>query len=64
MKHNPVFLKLVEEARQQIQECTIEQVKWKLDRREPFEFIDVREDKEYAQDHARGATSWTRCVGT
>ena len=62
MKHNPVFLKLVEEARQQIQECTIEQVKWKLDRREPFEFIDVREDKEYAQDHARGATHLGRGV--
>ena len=55
MKHNPGFLKLVEEARQQIKECTIEQVKSKLDRGEVFEFLDVREDHEYAQDHARGA---------
>lgn len=62
MKHNPGFLKLVEEARQQIHECTIEQVKGKLDRHEPFEFIDVREDKEYAQDHARGATHMGRGV--
>ena len=62
MKHNPGFLKLVEEARKQIQECTIEQVKGKLDRHEPFEFIDVREDKEYAQDHARGATHLGRGV--
>ena len=62
MKHNPGFLKLVEEARKQIQECTIEQVKGKLDRHEPFEFIDVREDKEYAQDHTRGATHLGRGV--
>jgi len=62
MKHNPGFLKLVEEARQQIEECTIEQVKGKLDRHEPFVFIDVREDKEYAQDHARGARHLGRGV--
>lgn len=55
MKHNPGFLKLVEEARQQIQECTVEQVKCKLDRGDVFEFLDVREDHEYAKDHARGA---------
>jgi rhodanese-related sulfurtransferase len=62
MKHNPGFLKLVEEARQHIRECTIEQVKDKLDRHEPFEFIDVREDNEYAQDHAHGATHLGRGV--
>jgi rhodanese-related sulfurtransferase len=55
MKHNPGFLKLVEEARRQIKECTIEQVKSKLDRREVFEFLDVREDNEYEKGHARGA---------
>ena len=62
MQHNPGFLKLVEEARQQIRECTIEQVKGKLDRHEPCAFIDVREDKEYAQDHARGAIHLGRGV--
>ena len=55
MKHNPGFLKLVEEARKQIKECTIQQVKSRLDGGEVFEFLDVREDNEYAQDHARGA---------
>lgn len=62
MKHNQGFVKLVEEARQHIRECTIEQVKGKLDRHEPFEFIDVREDNEYAQDHARDATHLGRGV--
>lgn len=55
MKHNPGFLKLVERARQSIQECTVHEVKAKLDRGEPFAFIDVREDHEFAKDHAKGA---------
>lgn len=55
MKHNPGFLKLVEQAKQLIKECTIAEVKAKLDRGEPFHFIDVREDHEFAKDHAKGA---------
>lgn len=55
MKHNPGFLKLVEEAKGRIRECTIEHVKTKLDHRKPFHFIDIREDHEYAKDHAKGA---------
>lgn len=62
MKHNPGFLKLVEQARQQIKECTIDQVKGKLDRGEVFEFLDVREDHEYTQDHARGASHLGRGI--
>ena len=54
MAHNPGFLKVVEEARRRIRECTIADVKAKLDRKERFEFVDVREDNEYAADHARG----------
>ncbi|MGH7205338.1 MAG: rhodanese-like domain-containing protein [Nitrospiraceae bacterium] len=55
MKHNPGFVKLVEQAKQHIKECTIAEVKAKLDRGEPFHFIDVREDHEFAKDHASGA---------
>jgi len=55
MPHNPGFLKVAEEARRRIRECTIEGVKAKVDRRERFEFVDVREDHEYATDHALGA---------
>ena len=55
MGHNPGFLKIVEAARRNIRECTIEDVKARLDRDERFEFVDVREDNEYAADHARGA---------
>ena len=55
MGHNPGFLKIVDAARRNIRECTIEDVKARLDRGEKFEFVDVREDNEYAADHARGA---------
>lgn len=55
MKHNPGFSKIVEEARRRIRECTIGDVKMKLDRGERVHFIDVREDNEFAVDHAKGA---------
>ena len=55
MKHSPGFLKLVEQAKKRIKECTIAAVKAKLDRGEQVHFIDVREDHEFAKDHARGA---------
>ena len=55
MKHNPGFLKLVEQAKRNIWECTVTEVKAKLDRGERFELIDVREDHEFAKDRAKGA---------
>jgi rhodanese-related sulfurtransferase len=55
MQHNPGFLKLVEQAKRRVRECTIADVKTKLDRGAPFHFLDVREDHEFAQDHAKGA---------
>jgi rhodanese-related sulfurtransferase len=55
MKHSPGFLKLVEEARRQVRECTPADVKRRIDRGDTFHFIDVREDHEYETDHAVGA---------
>jgi rhodanese-related sulfurtransferase len=55
MKHSPGFLALVSESKKQVKECSIADVKARLDRGERFHFIDVREDGEFAQDHARGA---------
>ncbi|MEW5849563.1 MAG: rhodanese-like domain-containing protein [Myxococcota bacterium] len=55
MKHSPGFLKLVDDARKHIKECTIHDVKARLDAGEKFHFIDVREDNEFQKDHARGA---------
>ena len=55
MKHNPGFLALVDEVRKNVRECTIADVKARLDRGEAFHFVDVREDDELAVDRAAGA---------
>lgn len=55
MQHNPGFLKLVEEAKQHVKECSIAAVKARLDRGEQFHLIDVREDHEFAKDRAKDA---------
>ena len=55
MKHNPGFLRMVEQVKRGIREQTVAQVKARLDRGEPVHVIDVREDREFAEDHARGA---------
>lgn len=55
MKHNPGFLKLVEQAKQRVKECRVVEVKARLDRGERVHFVDIREDHEFAKDHAKGA---------
>ena len=62
MKHSPGFLALVEEAKKGITECGIAEVRARLDAGEPFHFIDVREDHEFATDRARGARHLGRGV--
>jgi len=55
MKHSPGFLALVAEAQTRVKECTPTDVKRRLERSENFAFFDVREDHEFAVDHAEGA---------
>ena len=55
MKHNPGFLKLVDEARARVRACTVVQAKALLDQGKVLHFLDVREDTEFAKDHAQGA---------
>jgi rhodanese-related sulfurtransferase len=54
--HAPRFLEIVQEARRQIAECTVADVKARLDRGEAFHLIDVREESEFAAGHIPGAT--------
>ena len=51
MKHNPGFLRLVEQAMTRIRESTIQEVKEKLDGHHAFHLLDVREDHEFSKDH-------------
>ena len=55
MQHNLGFLRLVEQAKQRVKECSVVDVQARLTRGEQFHFIDVREDHEFWIDHAAGA---------
>ena len=54
-QHSPGFLKVVQDAKTRVKECTVADVKAKLDRGEKFTLIDVREESEWAKDHLPGA---------
>ena len=54
-KHSPRFLKIVDEARKNIREVTVNDVKKMLDQGEKFHLVDVREESEWAKDHLPGA---------
>jgi len=53
--HAPGFLKIVEEARREVRECTVADVLARQKRGDKFFFVDVREESEFAVDHAKGA---------
>ena len=56
MRHSPAFLKLVDEAKTRIRELTLTEVKRKLDAKEKFILMDVREDSEWNASRLPGAT--------
>ena len=47
MKHNPEFLKMVDDARSRIRECSVNDLKARLDAGESLRLVDVREDHEW-----------------
>ena len=56
MEHAPGFLKLVDESRRRIRETTPEEVRRRQQAGERFHLVDVREDREWQQGRATGAT--------
>ena len=54
-QHAPAFLKIVTEAKKHVKECTVADVKSRLERKETFQLIDVREDREWEAGHLPGA---------
>jgi rhodanese-related sulfurtransferase len=54
-QHAPGFLKLVNEAKREVKECTVADVKARMDRKESFQLVDVREDREWDAGHLPGA---------
>ncbi|MFB3813770.1 MAG: rhodanese-like domain-containing protein [Terriglobales bacterium] len=55
VQHSPRFLEIVNDAKKRVREVTVDDVKGKLDRKERFVLIDVREESEFAKDHLPGA---------
>jgi rhodanese-related sulfurtransferase len=53
--HAPRFLTLVNDAKKRITECTVDDVKRRLDAGEDFRLVDVREESEFAKGHLPGA---------
>ena len=49
--HAPRFLHLVDEARKEVQECTVAEARQRLESTNPPILIDVREDHEWAAGH-------------
>jgi len=54
-QHSPRFLQIVDDAKKRIRELSVDEVKEKLDKREKFLLIDVREESEWAKGHLPGA---------
>jgi rhodanese-related sulfurtransferase len=54
-QHPPRFLKIVDDAKTRIRETNTTEVKKKIDHREKFLLVDVREESEFAKDHLPGA---------
>jgi rhodanese-related sulfurtransferase len=62
MAHSEGFLRLVNEAKKNVKQCTIDDV-WKRQQKgESFVLVDVREDAEWAKGHAEGAVHLGRGV--
>ncbi|MEZ6140812.1 MAG: rhodanese-like domain-containing protein [Zavarzinella sp.] len=54
-QHAPGFLKIVQDAKTRVQECTIEEYLKKLENGEKPLLVDVREESEFAAGHIPGA---------
>jgi len=50
-QHSPAFLALVQDAKRRIRQTTITELKKRLEAKEEFHLIDVREDHEWAAGH-------------
>ena len=61
-QHAPGFLKIVTDAKTRVKECTVADVKRRLDAGEVFVLVDVREESEYAAGHIPGAVHMSKGV--
>ncbi len=60
--HSPRFLSLVNSSRENIRECTVHELKNKLDSGHKLSLIDVREESEYQAGHVPGAVHLSKGI--
>jgi rhodanese-related sulfurtransferase len=53
--HSPRFLAIVNDAKKRVRETTVDEIRSRLEKKDKFVLVDVREDNEYAKDHLPGA---------
>jgi len=61
-QHSPGFLKIVQDAKTRIKECTVADVQQRIAAGDKFVLVDVREESEYAAGHAPGAVHLSKGV--
>jgi len=61
-QHAPGFLKIVQDAKTRVKECTVADVQQRLAAGDKFVLVDVREESEYAAGHAPGAVHLSKGV--
>lgn len=61
-EHAPGFLRVVDEARRNIKEVSVDEVNARLTRGEKFHLVDVREESEFATGHLPGARHLSKGV--
>jgi rhodanese-related sulfurtransferase len=60
--HSPKFLTIAHDAKKNVKETTVIDVKSRLDKGEKLLLIDVREESEFATDHIPGAIHLSKGV--
>ena len=55
MAHAPGFQNIVSDAKTRVRECTVQDVKERIDKGEKFTLVDVREDDEWRAGRAKEA---------
>jgi rhodanese-related sulfurtransferase len=61
-QHAPGFLKIVQDAKSRVRECTVADVKARLAAGEKFTIVDVREESEFAAGRIPGALHLSKGV--
>ena len=60
--HSPKFLAIAHDAKKNVKETTVLDVKSRLDKGEKLLLLDVREESEFAKDHIPGAIHLSKGV--